>query len=276
MTTTEKAVAEHYGVTDLLGRIFKGLEASGVNLTRLTHEDLAPVDEFHIGGRAATDHAVAALSPGRADHVLDIGCGIGGAARYMASTIGCRVTGIDLTEEFIEAAEALTQKTGHGDRIKYEVANALNLPFETGVFDKAITLHVAMNIQDRPGLYREIARVLKPDAVFCIYDVMKSTGGEIVYPVPWAETADTSFLASLDDMQTLLGDAGFEVFEVEDRTDFARDFFKKATAAAADSGAPPVLGLNLLMGDSAPLKFKNMLDNILAGRIAVVQMLARR
>lgn len=274
MTDIESAVARHYGVPDLLGRIYTGLEAAGVDLARLSLEDLAPVDEFHIGGRKATIHAVGRLSPGADDHVLDIGCGIGGAARYLATQTGCRVTGIDLTPEFVETARRLTEKTGLGGKVAYEVASALDMPFADGAFDGAITLHVAMNIRDRAGLYGEVARVMKRGAKFCVYDVMKRGEDAVVYPVPWAEDADTSHLTTPDEMLALLAAAGFEVYEVEDRTDFAREFFKQTLAAARDG--PPPLGLNLLMGASAPLKLKNMLDNVENGRIAVVQMLARR
>ena len=274
MTDIESTVARHYGVPDLLGRIYTGLEAAGADLARLTLEDLAPVDEFHIGGRKATVHAVGKLSPCATDHVLDIGCGIGGAARYMAQATGCRVTGVDLTPEYVETARTLTEKCGLGAHVAFEVASALHMPFADGAFDKAITLHVAMNIHDRAGLYGEVARVMKPGATFCVYDVMKRGEDAVVYPVPWAETAHTSHLTTPDEMLELLDTAGFEVIEVENRNEFAKAFFKQTLAATADG--PPPLGLNLLMGESAPVKLKNMLDNLEGGRIAVVQMLARR
>ena len=274
MTDIESTVARHYDVPDLLAAIYAGLEKTGVDLDNLALEDLAPVDEFHIGGRTATAHAIGKLAPGRGDHVLDIGCGIGGAARFMASETGCRVTGLDLTPEFIETAQRLTEKTGLGANVNFEVASALHMPFADGAFDKAITLHVAMNIQDRAGLYGEIARVVKRGATFCVYDVMKRGEDAVTYPVPWAETADTSHLTTPDEMLTLLDAAGFEVFDVEDRTDFARKFFKQTMAAIGDG--PPPLGLHLLMGASRPLKLKNMLQNVERGRISVVQMLARR
>ena len=274
MTDIENAVADHYGVPDLLDRIYAGLEASGADLTRLTLEDLAPVDEFHIGRRKATVHAVGKLSPGADDHVLDIGCGIGGAARYMAAETGCRVTGVDLTPEYIETAHRLTEKIGLGANVAFKVASALDMPFADGEFDKAITLHVAMNIQDWAGLYGEVARVLKAHATFCVYDVMKRGADPITYPVPWAESADTSHLTTSDEMLALLDATGFEVFEVEDRTEFAREFFKQTLAAVGDG--PPPLDLNILMGANAPQKRRNMLDNVENGRITVVQMLARR
>ena len=274
MNDIETAVAGHYAVPELLSRIYAGLEAAGADLARLTLEDLAPVDEFHIGGRQATSHALEKLSPGAGDHVLDVGCGIGGAARFMAWQTGCRVSGIDLTPEFIETARMLTEKTGLAARVDYEVASALHMPFADGAFDGAITLHVAMNIRDRAGLYGEVARVMKPGATFCVYDVMKQGEDALAYPVPWAETDRTSHLTTPDEMLALLGGAGFDVFEVEDRTDVAREFFKQTLAAISEG--PPPLGLNILMGESAPVKFRNMMENVEQGRIAVVQMLARR
>ena len=207
----EAAVARHYGFGDLTDRILKAIAAAGIDAERIAPEQLAPVDEFHIGGRAATIHAVSKMGLTAADHVLDVGCGIGGATRYLASTVGCRVTGIDLTPEYIAAAEELARRTGLADRVAYRVASALAMPFEDGAFDAAITLHVAMNIRDRAGLYREVARVLKPGAVFCSYDVMKGGNDGLTFPVPWAETAATSHLTTPQEMQALLRDAGFEV-----------------------------------------------------------------
>ncbi len=274
MKNIERAVAQHYGVPDLLERIYKGLEAAGTELNRLQPEDLAPVDEYHIGGRKATAHAIEKMSLNKDQHVLDIGCGIGGTARYMAEKIGCKVTGIDLTPEYISIAKTLTDLTGLGNNVTYKVASALDMPFESKTFDAAITIHVAMNIPERATLYREIARVMKPGATLCIYDVMKKSDESFSFPVPWAESAVTSHLTTPEEMCTLLDDAGFDVREVDDRTDFALNFFKQSLAAAADG--PPPLGIHLIIGSSAPEKLKNMQSNIENGCISVVQMIAGR
>ncbi len=274
MKNIENAVAEHYGQADLLARILKGLEANGADPSHLQPEDLAPVDEFHIGGRKATEHAVAKMSLSGDGHVLDIGCGIGGAARYIASQVGCRVSGIDLTPEYIEVARALTDRTGLGDKVDFEVASALAMPFEDETFDAAITFHVAMNIRDRESLYGEIARVMKSGATLCIYDVMRKSDEALTFPVPWAESNETSRLTTPEEMNAFLGAAGFEVHDVEDRTDFALESFRQSLAAAADG--PPPLGVHLIMGAGAPEKFGNVLINIEAGRIAPVQMIASR
>jgi len=270
----EEAVARHYGVSDLTDRILKAMAAAGIDADRVRPEQLAPIDEFHIGGRPATIHAVAKMGLEADDHVLDVGCGIGGAARYIASTAGCRVTGIDLTPGYVAAAQELARRTGLSDRVHYHVASALEMPFEDRAFDAAITIHVAMNIEDRGGLYREVARVLRPGATFCIYDVMKTEKEGLKYPVPWAETPATSHLTTLQEMQALLRDAGFEVVEVEDRTAFGVAFFRESLAGSA-GGAPP-LGLHIVMGATAREKFQNMLANLERGAIAPVVMIAKR
>ena len=125
------------------------------------------------------------------------------------------MTGIDLTPEYVELASFLSQKTGLADRTEFKTASALHMPFADGAFDGAVTFHVAMNIKDRAGLYREIARVLKPGATLCIYDVMKGPDEGVRYPVPWAESAENSHLTSAGEMQDLLHAAGFRVTETE-------------------------------------------------------------
>lgn len=272
----ENDVAQHYGDADLLSRILSALEADGYDLERLQSEDLAPVEEFHIGGRESTKYAVAKMSLTAAQRVLDIGCGIGGAARYMASAFGCNVNGIDLTPEFISCGQDLTKRLRLQELVKLDVASALDLPFRDGVFDAAITLHVAMNIEDRKSLYHETARVLKPGATLCIFDVMRKSDAKLTYPVPWATTAETSFLKTPEQMNTLLEDAGFVVREVEDRSSMALAFFKKrlASTPTAIDNKPSALGVHLVMKERAKEKFENTLSNIQNGYIAPVQMIA--
>lgn len=269
----ERAVARHYQVSDLTQRVLKAAAAAGLDPGRLTPADLAPIDEFHIGGREATKHVVAKMRLAGSERVLDIGCGIGGAARYVAVSTGCHVTGIDLTPEYVETARALSGRMGLGARTAFEASSALQMPFADATFDAAITLHVAMNIKDRSGLYREIARVLKSGAVFCVYDVMKGVNDELRYPMPWADTEASSHLTTPEEMQGLLTTAGFSVEEVEDRTDFGIAFFRGRLSAG---GAPSPLGLHVLMGETSREKSHNMLQNLERGAIAPVVMVARR
>lgn len=274
MKNIEKKVAQHYSNPDLLTRILDGLKASDIDLDKLRPEDLAPVDEFHIGGRKATAHAVTQMALNAGDHVLDMGCGIGGATRYIASSVGCHVTGIDLTSDYISIAKSLSQMTDLTDKTDFHVGSALDMPFESGNFDAAITFHVAMNIPDRAALYAEAARVMKPGATFCIYDVMKKNDEDLTFPVPWADTPETSHLVTPEDMYTLLDDVGFAVEMVVDRTEFALGFFRERLDVGPDG--PPPLGVHLVIGPSARVKFENTLANTETGRVAPVLMIARR
>lgn len=269
----EHAIARHYQVSALTERVLQAAAAAGLDIDRLAPEDLTPIDEFHIGGRAATRHAIGLMRLAGSEHVLDVGCGIGGAARYLAASTACRVTGIDLTPEYVETARELSRRTGLGDRTRFEAGSALRMPFADASFDAAITLHVAMNIKDRAGLYREIARVLKRGAVFCMYDVMRGKNEGLLYPVPWAETPASSHLTTPEEMQVLLADAGFDVEQVEDRTASGIAFFRDRVAAG---GPASPLGLHVLMGKAAPQKFQNMLQSLEQGFIAPVMMIARR
>ncbi len=276
MSDIETIVSEHYGRQDLLEQIIGRLGQMGIAPDQVTPDDLAPVDELHIGGRAATEYAVSRLGLTPQDHVLDVGCGLGGAARYMAAHIGCRVTGVDLTPEFIAVAKALTQMTGL--RAAFEVASALDMPFEAGRFEAAMTLHVAMNIPDRAGLYAEVARVLKPGGRLCVYDVMR-TGkgegkGEVPYPMPWAEGPEASHLTTPEETADLLEGAGFEGVLCEDRTEFAKEFFRRSFAAM--KGGPKPLGPHLIMGATAREKLKNIAGAVSEGVLAPVLMIAMR
>jgi len=274
MNSDENAVVEHYSRGKLLQRILAGLKASGADLTRLQVGDLMPVDEFHIGGRAATEYAVGRMGLGPNDSVLDIGCGIGGAARFIASSIGCRVTGIDLTPEYIEVAKDLSRRVRLHERLSFETASATDMPFASATFDAAITLHVAMNITDRASLYAETARVIRPGGSLCVYDVMKMNEEGLDYPVPWAQTVETSHLTTPQQTRDLLSDAGFEVREVDDRRDFSLKFFEQINADP--TAGPPPLGTHLLLGSGARQMFENIQANIQSGRVAPVQMLATR
>jgi ubiquinone/menaquinone biosynthesis C-methylase UbiE len=234
------------------------------------------VDEFHIGGGSATEAFANKLNFKGSDRLLDVGCGLGGPARYFANRFGAHVTGIDLTPEFIEVATELSRRTGQSQVTTFEVGSALAMRYGDAHFDGAITVHVAMNIHDREGLYREVARVLKFGATFGIYDVMKGNAEPIDYPVPWAMTEATSHLCTPIETQALLRDAGFEILEVEDRTSQAQAFFQRAIEAAKAAGGPAAVGLHLLTGETTALKFTNMLGAVGDGRLAPSMIVARK
>ena len=272
----EQSVAQHYTHGSLEGAIFGALATSGKDLDYLAPADLAPVDEFHIGGRQATTEFAAELEIEPGLHLLDIGSGLGGASRYFAHECRCRVTAIDLTEEYVRAAEALAKRVGLENQVSYQHGSALALPFAPRSFDGAYMLHVGMNIQDKARLFAEVQRVLKPGGIFGIYDVMRESGeGNLSFPVPWASSPDTSFVESAVTYRCLLESAGFAVQKERSRREFAVEFFLQMRARAAQGGGPPPLGLHILMGTSAPQKVANMIDNLERGLIAPTEIISR-
>lgn len=272
---TERRVARYYSHGSLEETIIAALKAAGKNPERLVPSDLSPVDEFHIGGREATVEFAEQMGTRPGMHLLDIGSGLGGASRYFAHERGCRVTGVDLTEDYVRVAASLAKRVGLADRVDYRSGSALALPFAPASFDGAYMLHVCMNIEDKATLFSGVRRVLKPGGVFGIYDVMREGEGALSFPVPWAAGAETSFVESADTYRRLLERAGFEVLKGHSRRDFAKEFFRQMRARAAASGGPPPLGLHLLMGAETPQKVANMIDNFERGLIAPTEIVAR-
>ncbi len=276
MSTLETSVAAHYGKGGLAERILDGVAAAGLDPDALTVEDLAPVDEFHTAGRKATLTALAMTALKAGMHVLDAGCGIGGTARCLAAEHGCRVTGIDLTPEYVAVARMLTRRLDLAKSCHFDLGSALDMPYTAATFDAAVSFHVAMNINDRRGFYAELARVVRPCGPICLFDVMKGPAEGMVYPVPWAETEETSFLRSPEETGALLGEAGFVVETVSSQREMARDFFRAVFAKADEADAPPPLGLHLLTGPNGPAKFANYVQALDANQIDPTIIVARR
>ncbi len=265
MTLNER-VTDHYARGDLLKAILQGLVKAGLDPDNLSPQDLAPVDEFHIGGRRATVAFAEQLRPTEGSRLLDVGCGIGGASRFFAEEHGCHVTGVDLTPEFVEVAGQLAGRVGLADQVSYRHADATQLPFEDQSFDGAYMMHVGMNIPDKAAVFAELRRVVKPRGVIGIYDILAGSGGEPLFPVPWATDADASFLVSPTRMRELLTEAGFTIQSETDRTAFGIEFFQEM--ARTNQDGPPPLGLHLVLGDSAKVKVANMVRNVEERRVA--------
>ncbi len=267
------AVVDHYAGQGLLGAIEAAIIESGKSPETVTVDELGPVDEFHIGGPVATAELCARLNLGRGAAVLDIGCGIGGTARFLAATTGCSVTGIDISPAFVAVARTLTAWTGLDDRVRYEVASALDLPFEDASFEVATQLHVGMNIADKAALFVEVSRVVAPGGRFGLYDIMQVSPGEHGFPVPWAGDATSSFLGEVAEYRRGLEAAGFEIVTIRDRRAFASAVFASLGAAR---GAPAPLGLQLILGPQAPEKIANMVAALDAGVLAPVEIVCHK
>lgn len=268
--SVQAAIVAHYSRDDLIARIDSVLAGQGKDPARLTIDDLAPVDEFHSRGRAATEELAACLPAGTGE-VLDVGSGLGGPARYLAAKFGRRVAGIDLTPAYVATAQELTRRCGLDDRVRFMVGDALELPFPDGGFEAACTQHVAMNIADKASLYAGIARVLRPGATFVIHDILAGSGGSPRYPTPWSADGTTSFLVAAPALADLLAAAGFKVEEMRDRRAATVAWFEARQA----KGDQP-LGIQLLLGDRAKEALANLLDGLRAGAFVPTLVHARR
>ena len=269
-------ITAHYTHGQLLERIIDGMAAIGKTPGTVTVDELGPVDEFHIGGREASEDFIGQLQLSAKDHVLDIGCGFGGTARFVASRFGSRVTGIDLTPEFVSTGQCLCEWVGLSRQVELHQGDATAMPFPDECFDAAFMLHVGMNIADKAGLFAEVHRLLKPGAVFGVYDVMQTSEEPLVYPVPWATAPENSALASPGQYVSTLERSGFEIIKTRDRREFASDFFSRTRRTLEKSGGAPPLGVHIAMGHSAPVKISNMVENIATGRVSPVEIIANK
>jgi sarcosine/dimethylglycine N-methyltransferase len=257
-------VRDHYRATGLTDRLKAALTVFGPEHEKLNPKQLAALDHFHTRGLAATADLAMLAGISAENSVLDVGSGVGGPARFLAATHGCRVTGVDLSEPFVEGARYLTERTGQSERVSFETGSALELPFEDGRFDAALLQHVAMNIADRPRLYREIRRVLKANGKFATYDVV-SNGSEPHFPVPWARTPATSFLLTADATRAAIEQAGFRTLLGQDDSETAKAWITQLRA----SGPPPSPNLGVVMGPDFAQLSANLGRNLLESRVGI-------
>lgn len=270
---TDAAVAEHYTNPDLQKSILDALVATGHDPDHLEPDDLVAVDQIHTGGvQAARDVAMAAgITHGM--RVLDIGSGLGGPARLFAHHYGATVVGVDVTPEYVRTATVLTERAGLSKKVVFVEGSGTRLPFAEAGFDVATLLHVGMNIADKPALFAETARVLNPGGVLVVYDLMRTGEGDPDYPLPWAGTADISFLESPERYIAALRAAGFTVEGTRNRRDAGIQFIESGPRQGP--GAPSPLGMHLILGPDGRVRTANVLAALKSGLLAPVEIVAR-
>lgn len=274
--STVPDIAGHYTRGDLLARLGAALRADGADPDRPTMAALAPYDHFHGRGIEATAALFDDLQPLASGHALDVGSGIGGPARYLASGFACRVTGIDLTAEFVDVARHLTRLLGLVARVQFEQGDALHMPFADAAFDGAYSMNVAMNIADKVGFYRELHRVLKPGAWLALVEVAQGPAGPPDYPTPWAATAAASFLATPAETHNGLRAAGFTIARARETVQETLNYGARARAMVERGEQPPNRAVQIIHGDRAAAAMANTARGTATGRLIPIEVICRK
>jgi SAM-dependent methyltransferase len=271
MTDTVSSVQSHYRMDDLTARILAALEAAGRDINGANAETFYPVDQLHGGGLDSTRAQAELAGVSEAMRVLDAGCGIGGGARFLAHTYNCQVEAMDLTQEFVDTAIRLTELSGLAAQISIRQGDVTKLPFADASFDLVWCQNVTMNVEDKPRLFAEAYRVLRQGGRYTFSHAAEVAGsGAPYYPLPFARTADYSFLGSEDQILAWLEGAGFRV--LENRSEGGGG----AGGAGPDPRPPGPLGPGLVMGDDMAERGANMQRSASEGRIKGMLVVAER
>lgn len=268
MSDIDARIDKHYGFGGIMEKIEAGLKAAGKDVNSLTVDDLAPIDQFHTRGRDSTLEVVGLAKLKPSDLVLDVGCGLGGTARFLAEQYSCSVAGIDLTEEYISVGKRLTELVDLSNRVELRQASALEIPYEDEWFDVVWTEHVQMNIADKNRFYSEIARVLKPGGPLLFHDIFRGSGDSPFYPTPWAEDESISALVTETEARSVMAQVGLEIDQWIGKVQESIEFFSEVSARIEADGPPPI-GIHLLMGDNARDKLQNYVRNLSEDRVSV-------
>ena len=268
-----KHIHSYYSPNDLYNKIIEGLNEIGKDFSKITLDDLQPVDEFHIRGDTATKELINLSSFTPDMHILDVGCGVGGSTRRLSHETGCYVSGIDLSDEYIDVAERLTTLLNMQERVKFHAASALDLPFEDNTFDGIWSIQMNMNVEDKSGWLKEVYRVLKPGGRTVLYEVCGNKNTPVYFPVPWAQDSSMSFLVPPDSFREIIKSSGFEIAAWNDKTDLAKKAFAHMTEPVGEPDLPE-LGVHLLVGNDIQRKAYNLHRNLDDERVSLIETVA--
>jgi sarcosine/dimethylglycine N-methyltransferase len=249
--------------------IEQALVAAGKDLNRIQPADLGVLEDFHTLGRIATGQLAELAEISSQDEVLDAGSGIGGTARFLADQYGCKVTAIDLTEEYCETARWLNRLVGLDDRISVRQGDVTELPFADARFHVVISQHVQMNVADKARLYQQARRVLVTGGRLAIWDITAGTSGKLDYPLPWADRPELSHLSAADQLRDAIGTAGFTAVLWNDLTEQAATLMETFLSAPAGP-----LGLHSFVDNFAE-KANNLTRGLSSGRLRAIQCVAQ-
>ena len=265
MNEVDERVSGHYGWPGLMDAIENEIRRNGIDPEKVTVAQLAPLDNYHAFRLAGTLALATAAGIAAADRIVDVGGGIGGPARQLAYRFGCHVTVVDLTAEYCAVGERLTRWTKLTNRVSFVPASALDMPVGDATFDVVWTQHASMNISDKVGLYREIARVVRPGGRFAFFDILAGPSQPIHFPVPWAADPSFSFLVSPGETRALIASQGFRETLWLTGPDLKAALDRSDEGDAAEPG--PLLDSALLNGPDSEAMGANVARNLQEGRI---------
>ncbi len=260
-------VQEHYGSPEIVARILSAVPWSEKSGSALKPEALFPYDQLHGRALQATREHAARLNPSEDAHLLDIGSGVGGPARYFASTFGCRITGVDLTPEFVAASNELARLSGLADLVEFVETDAAELPFGDATFDHAYSFYVGMNLPDKAAVLQECFRVLRPGGRL-IWTEVTALSGVPHFPLPWARTSESSYVGTAEQLISSIRDAGFAILAVEDETEAHLDLARKMKASAQAPSAAEDQANHVVLGADFVERRRNYIRSLGDGLIA--------
>jgi ubiquinone/menaquinone biosynthesis C-methylase UbiE len=272
MSDDAHAINQHYGQADLSTKLLTALREAGKDLDALTRDDLAPFDELHDGGRETTRELARLAGLREGMHVLDVGSGLGGPARTLAAEFGCRITGLDLTEEFCRAATMLTARLALQERVVFRHGSALDLPFAKATFDAVWTQGVLMNIADKARFFAEVSRVLRPGGQLAFQASLAGPVPGVYYPTLWADDARLSFLVPPEACRRLLVAAGFQERAWHDATAQAVTQAQTRRTAGAEGASVRAI----IAPTNLEERVANRLRNYAEGRVVQVMAVFER
>lgn len=273
--TDTQSVSDHWATEDVFAVILNAMRAAGINPATVSIEQLAPVDHFHARGFPATKELADVLPIKAGQRIVDIGCGIGGPARYLAKRFECHIDGVDITDPFVKAANQLTKLVGMESPVNCVHGDGQRLPYDPKSFDGGISQHVTMNVPDRGAFFGEAFRVLKPGAFFALTEHGLGDGGEPYHPLPWSKDGSGAYLKRPTETVQILKREGFTEIEVTDTGQKYLEGYNKAIELA-EKGETPTFAVHILLGKLAPQIVRNAARNIEEGRTHPVQIICRK
>ena len=275
-TNIHETVQKTYGGAHLAERLLENLGAAGYDVNRLTTADLVAFDELHVMGREATLDLGRRAALTETMRVLDVGCGVGGPARTLAAGFGCHVTGVDLSEAFVQAATVLSRHVGLAERVAFHYADALHLPFADESFDAVFLIHLSMNIVDKQALFLELHRVLKTGGQLVLWEICRGPNADVIFPVPWADGPAFSHLVSVDRLAHYVAESGYTLTHQEDATAEAVQWVRaRMNSTRQKDPRRSQLDLDLVLKDFRR-KRVNVSKNLLEGSIAILRAIAAK